>query len=395
MRTIRRPSSRLVLTIAGLFAILFPLRLQAQTETRWNGYLEHQYSVSFNEGRWTHLDYDRARVDLNAQAGRNTLLSVAVVGQLYRGNTETLLRDALPEALHALVDSAALPLEDRFYLNHAFITLHPGAIALTVGKQYLAWGAAYVFNPTELFRPKNVLEPGYEREGVGAITARLPLGVLSDIMIGLTPEGSFRTSGKLVRVRHHLAGFDLSALAAILYEPALPIRFNVTDRQHPERRRTLGGDATGELFGLGVWAEAAWSDHAGDRWVEATAGGNYTLRDGTLLLLEGHYNGRGAWSYPYAPALWFGRLAGGVRSLGKAILYGSVSRPMGSYQLWAVGLSALANVGDPSGVLVPYVSYAFAENVDLLFNGLVYLGSDGAEFGGQRFGGFLRGRVYF
>ena len=47
---------------------------------------------------------------------------------------------------------------------------------------------------------------------------------------------------------------------------------------------------TGELFGLGVWTEATWSDFAGESWVEVTAGGNYSLADGTLVMAEGFYN---------------------------------------------------------------------------------------------------------
>ena len=381
------------LAFALTVLILLPMQAQAQTGARLSGYLEHQYSISLTDGRWTHLDYDRLRVDLNAVAGRGTQLSVGGVAQLFRGNTRTARRDVLPEALDTQVDTFSVTIRDRFYLNHAYLTLRPGPVALTVGKQYLAWGAAYVFNPTELFRPKNVLEPTYEREGIGALTVRLPLGALSDLQVGLVPAGGLRTSGKLLRLRHHLAGFDVSALVAGLYEAPLPDRLGALEPL--ERRLTLGGDATGELFGLGTWGEATWSDHAGVRWVEATAGGNYTLRDGTMLMLEGYYNGRGAWSKTYLADLWFGRVSGHLRSLGKGLLYAGVSRPMDAFQLWTAGLSALVNPGDGSAVLITAVSYAFGENVDLLFNGLIYLGPEGTEFGGRRLGGFLRGRVYF
>jgi hypothetical protein len=64
-------------------------------------------------------------------------------------------------------------------------------------------------------------------------------------------------------------------------------------------------------------------------------------------------------------------------------------------QLWTVGGSVLANAGDGSMVLIPSLSHAFAENVDFLFNGLLFLGGDGSEYGLDRHGGFLRLRVYF
>jgi hypothetical protein len=150
---------------------------------------------------------------------------------------------------------------------------------------------------------------------------------------------------------------------------------------------------TGEVLGLGAWAEAVGSDHAGRKWIEATVGGNYTLDNGTLLLLEGYYNGRGRWQDPYPAELWLGRLSGDLRSVGKGLLYGHASRLLG--QLWTLGFSTLGNVGDPSLVLIPSVAYAFAQDVDILFNGLVYVGGDEAEFGGDRYGAFLRARVYF
>jgi hypothetical protein len=314
------------------------------------------------------------------------------VYQLYRGNTSIALADVLPEELGAVVGDATVDLETRHYLNHAYVTIRPGPVELTAGKQFLTWGAAAVFNPTELFRPKNILEPGYEREGVGAISAKLPFGPLSDVRVAWVPDGGFDTSGKLVRVRHHLAGFDLSAIAAEIYEQVLPSAITGLGEQL-ERRRTVGGDVTGEILGLGVWTEATWSNFAGEDWLEVTAGGNYSLTDGTLLMLEGFYNGRGEWDAPYAATSWLHRLSGTRRTLGKGVVVGNVTRPFG--QLWSLGMSALGNVGDGSGVVIPSVSYSFAENVDLLFNGLVYFGGNGTEFGAGDLGGFLRGRVYF
>ncbi|MFK7849242.1 MAG: hypothetical protein AB8G77_28395 [Rhodothermales bacterium] len=366
----------------------------AQTEVRVKGYLEHQYSVSYNEGNWTHLDYDRARVDVSARAGRGTRISIAPVWQIFRGDTKIPLRDVLPDFLDVFADSATVPIENQLLLNHAYISLRPGPLELTIGKQYLAWGAALVFNPTELFRPKNVLEPGYEREGVGAITARLPLGTLSDVTIGLVPDGRIKESGKLVRIRHHISGFDISALAVLLTEPVLPTTLNLLSPEE-QQRVTFGGDITGEILGLGAWAEATWSDQGETQWVEATAGSNYTLASNTTLMIEATYNGRGAWDAPYTPSLWAGRLTGVLRSMSKVVVYGAVFHPVDQFQLWNVGLSGLVSAADGSAVIIPSVSYAFAQDVDLLFNALVYAGEDGSEYAGRRFGAFIRARVYF
>ena len=382
----------LYLAVAPALLGQMPAYAQRQMEARVNGYFEHQFSASRVNGRWSQLDYDRLRVDLNARAGRNTRVSAGIIYQLYRGDTRIELHDFLPDDLKAQTDTFSITLENQHFVNHAYITLRPGPVELTVGKQYLSWGAGWVFNPTELFRPKNAFEPTYDREGIAALAVKLPLGSLSDVLVGLVPEEDFKTSGKVLRARHHVAGFDLSALAAALYErPALKGLGVPADTL--ERRFTAGGDLSGELFGLGLWAEATWSDHAVEQWMEATLGGNYTLRDGTLLLLEGFYNGRGQWNAPYPLESWLGRFFGLRRTLGKTTLVGLASRPFG--QLWTLGLTGLANAGDGSVVFIPSVAFSFAENVDLLFNGLIYLGHDDAEFGANRVGGFLRGRVYF
>ncbi len=394
VRNTKRIAWLVVLFFGGLIVLqTAAAQSAAQSSVRVQGYLEHQYSVSYTGGNWTHLDYDRVRADVSARAGKRTQISVAPVWQIFRGDTRIQLRDVLPDFLDAFADTLSLPIEDRLFLNHAYIKLRPGPFDLTVGKQYLAWGAGLVFNPTELFRPKNALEPGYEREGIGAFTLSLPLGPLSDVLVGFVPDGGLTESGKLLRVRHHIGGFDVSALVAVLDEQPLTagLQLFAPERQ---QRVTLGGDLTGSVLGLGAWLEATWSDMDATTWLELTTGTNYTLDAGTALMAEAHYNGRGGNGAPYSAGEWAGSLSGVLRTLNEWTFYGAVLHPVDDYQLWNVGLSALVS-GDGSAILIPSVAYAFAENVDLLFNGLVYAGEDGKAYGGKRAGAFIRARVYF
>ncbi len=386
MRTVR---SGLLLS-CGLF-LLFPRPSGAQEGPRLSGYLEHQYSISHTDAGWSQLDYDRFRVDLDAQAGRGTRVSAAFVWQLFRGNTSVRLRDVLPEAYQALAPTSSMVISDRHYLNHLYANLRAGRFDLTLGKQYLAWGRAMAFNPTELFRPKNLLEPGYEREGVEALALRFTTGPLGDVQAVLVPDGSFETSAKVLRTRQHLAGFDLSALVAELHEGS-GLSFLGTPAGPRSRRVTVGGDLSGEILGLGVWLEGTWSTHEGDEWVEATLGGNWTLPTGTLVVLEGYYDGRAKWTNPYPLLSWLGRLAGGRRTLGKGMVFGMLSHPG---DLWTFGLAGVGNTGDRSLVLIPNLGYAFAQDVDLTANIYLPLGQDGTEFGTSGAGGFLRARVYF
>lgn len=359
---------------------------RAQTSATLSGYLEHQYALDRSAGRWTHLDYDRLRLDLKAEAGRRTSVSAAFIGQLYRGDTELNLSSYLPADLAAQFDSLTLTLNDRMLLNHAFLTVRPGRLEITAGKQFLTWGAAWVFNPTELFRPKNLYEPAYDREGIGALSARLPLATHSDLLFALVPDGALKRSGYVMRSRHHLSGTDVSVMAATLHEATLP-------GSASDRRYTIGGDVSGEALGLGLWVEGTYSGSGDRRWVDAVAGANTSVGESTLLLLEVFHNGRGSSRAPYDVRDWAERLAGITRTLGRWNVYAMATREVG--QLWRVGLSVIGNPCDGSSAWIPLVAYDFAQDVEVLFNAMVFAGSADSEYGMDRVGAFLRARVYF
>jgi len=361
---------------------------QVRLDRRFSGYFEHQYSLTRVNDKWRQIDYDRLRADLNIRTKQGSRASAGVVYQLYRGDTNLDLADFLPGGIVRSQDSLGVELKNRHYLNHAYVVLGSSSVEITLGKQYLTWGAGWVFNPTELFRPKNALEPSYDREGIGAISARISLGPLSDVLVAYVPDGDLEQSGRVIRIRHHISGFDVSGLIASRSEA--PIGFG---RVEPVRRTVIGGDITGELFGFGIWTEAARFDQDGERWSEATLGGNYTLSGGTLILIEAYFNGRGKSSSPYSAQAWLERIYGSRPTLGKTTLFAAVHRTLA--RLWTVGMSVISNPGDGSLIVIPTVAYSFADNVDLLFNGLIYVGRPGSEFGADQTGGFIRGRLYF
>jgi hypothetical protein len=378
-----------------LVAAAWPGVVLGQVEgPRLSGYLEHQLSVARAPSGWGHIDYDRLRLDIDASAGRGMTASAAVVWQLYRGRTTASLADLVPADLRGQVPAdAEYEIRERQYLNHAYIALYAGPATITAGKQHLAWGSGMVFNPTELFRPKALFDPTYEREGVGALAVALETGALSDVEAVYVPEDDWRTSAKVARVRGHLAGFDLSALAAEVWETdPVPALLEGTPAT-PEHRVVVGGDISGELPGVGIWAEGTWSRQDDARWVELTVGGNTTLPGNILLTVEGYLDGRGRTGEPYPVEDWLAVATGTRRTIGRGLVFGSISRPTGD--LLSLALAALASASDGSAALLPSARYAFAENVDLFLQLIVTAGPDGTEFGTRGSGGLIRGRVYF
>lgn len=381
--------------IVVLTALTWPAPVQAQVQApRLSGYLEHQFSVSETPSGWGHIDYDRLRLDIDASAGRGATGSAAVVWQIYRGRTTVPLAELVPAGLRAQVPAgAAYEIQDRQYLNHAYIALYAGPATITAGKQHLAWGRGAVFNPTELFRPKALFDPTYEREGIGALALALETGTLSDVQVVYVPEDDWRTSAKVARMRTHLAGFDLSALAAEVWEtdpvPALLGRLPAA----PARRVVLGGDVSGELPGIGIWAEGTWNRRDDIDWVELTVGGNTTLPGDFLVTVEGYLDGRGRTADPYPVEDWLAVATGTRRTIGRGLVFASLSHP--ASDLLGLAMAALTSASDGSAALLPSARYAFAENVDLFLQLIVTTGPDGTEFGTRGSGGLIRGRVYF
>lgn len=380
-----------VASFAAAALVAGPLAAQ-EANLGIRGYLEHQAWVSELPSGWTLVDYDRLRVDLDGRAGRGAGASAGLVWQLFRGTTTTHLSDLLPAAIRdELPADATFTIGDRHFLNHAFVTLDVGPVAVTAGKQYLAWGRGLVFNPTELFRPKALFDPSYEREGVGAVAVAFETGALSDAAAVYVPGDAWDTGAAVARVRGHLAGFDVSALAARLHERdtwhallGLPIA--------GARRVTVGGDVSGEFPGLGLWAEGTWSARGGEGWAELTTGANTTLPGDVLVNVEAFYDGRGRRT-PYELEDWLALAAGDRRTLGRVMLFGSASGTARDLLTWSLG--ALANAGDWSAALLPGMTWSFAENVDLVGQLVLPVGPDGTEFGTRRPAGLVRGRVYF
>lgn len=360
---------------------------------RLSGYLEHQFSLSETPSGWSQTEHDRLRVDFDGQGGRGVSASAAVVWQVYRGRISADLADLVPAAVRDQTPrDVTLTTDDRQFLNHARISLYAGPFTIVAGKQHLVWGRGLVFNPTELFRPKMLFDPGYEREGVGAVTAAMEAGILSDVAFVYVPGKSWRTSAKVARVRSHVAGFDVSALAAEIWEDD-PVAKLVDGVPAVERRRTLGGDFSGELFHMGLWGEGTWSASGDLRWTELTVGGNTTLAGNVLLSIEGYLDGRGEWRDPYPVDDWLAVASGARRTIGRSLVFASLSRAAGN--LLTLDVSALGNVGDRSVAVLPSADYSFAENVGLFLQFAFALGPDGTEFGTRGHVGLIRGRVYF
>ncbi len=239
---------------------------------------------------------------------------------------------------------------------------------ITVGRQPIAWGAARVVNPTDIFAPFTYTDLDTEdRVGVDAIRVSVPIDIYSSIDFGwVTGEDlDDETSGFFARVRTFAVGLDWSATA---------IRFR--------NNFLLGADVAGSLAGLGWWTEFAVVDP--EAFLEGTEVDDYTRLSvgvdvapfpNSYAFLEYHYNGPGT----TRASEYLGRLTdiayseGTVYLLGKNYLApGFVWQPQ---PLWSVTMGALTNLDDPSILVAPSAEVNVAPDVYLSVGAYVGFGS--------------------
>jgi hypothetical protein len=172
----------------------------------------------------------------------------------------------------------------------------------------------------------------------------------------------------VVRARTNLGGWDFSATVGKY-----------------ARDLVLGADFSGEVSVLGVHGEAAWTlpllglDGAaplgvsGD-FLRAVVGVDWRPLEKLLLGAEYQFNGFGAKSaWGIAVKLRDPRVTRGEQ-FGTARHALALTASVLASELVTVSLTALANLGDPSALLLPSLEYAFAQNALLRVGAYLPLG---------------------
>jgi hypothetical protein len=354
-----------------------------------SGRYENQAAVLWYRSGVALLDQNRLRVELDASPDPRVSFDAAVWVETYHGATVLDLTDQLPRGMadslpDSLRQALTVRLEPGVRLDRAFVSVQTGRLRIKLGKQPLAWGTGYVWNPTEVIPAKSFVDPGYERDGETALRFELNLpGPRVQAMF--LPGPDLGRSGMVLRLAGNIAGFDWGVTGTR--------RTTTAGLTGVERTATMaGGQFKGELFGPGVWAEGGyWWPDSGSGWYRACAGLDYTLGTRTYLLAEYFRNSPGL-AGEYSLQDWLARAIGDRDWLGRDYLFVGLFQPLlGFHQ---VGLSALANLDDRSLVLVPVLSLGLSDNLDLRFTGLVPVGREDTEFGGPGTTGAV-GRLTF
>ncbi|UCD63112.1 MAG: hypothetical protein JSW34_10180 [Candidatus Zixiibacteriota bacterium] len=252
-------------------------------------------------------------------------------------------------------------------LDRAYAAIETGPADFYVGRQAIAWGSARVINPTDVLAPFMFNELDIEdRIGVDAVRMRVPMGFMGEIDAGWAfgDDFEFENSALFLRSKFYWRRNDVALMAVAFRENLM-----------------TGIDLTRAIGGAGFWLEAGYvftdafdSDRrdADQDYLRASVGMDYSLRDGTYLFAEYHFNDAGSGDADdYVDALAsIAYREGAVYLLGRHYLTPGVV-----YQitpLLILSAEVLVNLNDGSFFTLPRLEYNIAE--DIYLSGGAYVG---------------------
>ncbi len=189
-----------------------------------------------------------------------------------------------------------------------------------------------------------------------------------------------------------MSGFDFSAS----FVESNQNKFNFTRASSLfEKRRVVGGDFSGQLFGLGVWGEGTYNIMEDSKNIgQYLFGTDYTFQSGFYLVGEYYRNELGKTDKSqYDLNDWVRLLSADGENLGRDYLF--LGERHSITELWNWSNYMIFNLNDKSGVVFPWFDYSLNDNTELMFVGYIPFGRKASEFGEFGIGGFARVRVYF
>lgn len=372
---------RLVFLFAALFILIFSSFSPA---IELAGYYENTLLSEYSSrGGEILLDASKLRLDLAAGGGDNELEFTGNVNFVSFHNPVTFdLTSYLPVSIADSLAEREFEVEFvqpqySIHLDNAFISWNHGGFRVRLGKQQMNWGPAYSYNPTDLFHRKDMFDPAYEKEGVTGLRLDYRWGIGGQGTMIMVPGSSFSSSGYALRFCTHVSsiGYDL-ALTAHQVTDSMSLVLEDFGSLH-QRKRALGIDFSGSLFGLGVWLEGNYNFMATeDDFARVIGGIDYTLISGIYIILEALYNGRAEPETPYPVADWLEYLYFG-EPLGRDRLLLGIRKGMTSFLDTGIYLFGSR---DGSVVINPRFDANIAQNADISLFGAVSFGEKEGQF---------------
>ncbi|MFQ5707657.1 MAG: hypothetical protein ACE5HO_09430 [bacterium] len=261
-------------------------------------------------------------------------------------------------------------------LFRAFATLYTEKMQITLGRQRIAWGTGFAWNPTDLLNPFNPAAIELEEKaGVDAAYVTVPLGALSRFEAAFAPGRGRLESSTAVRMSGNFLGYDVSVMAGDFRED-----------------QVVGGDFAGYVGGAGFRGEFAYTrKHGAANYFRAVLNADYNFPNDIYAFVEVYFNGQGSTNkanYDVAELL-----TGDTFNLAKNYLAAAVNKNL--TPLLNVGFYDLFNLNDGSQLFGPSLTYSLATNLEVAFSAYFFLGAADSEFGAQQNSYFTFLQYYF
>jgi len=266
----------------------------------------------------------------------------------------------------------------RQSLFRAFTTFYFGNAELTLGRQRIAWGTGFAWNPTDLFNPFNPAAIELEeKSGVDAVYLAIPFGSLSRLEAAFAPGRKRLKSSAAVRFSSNLGDYDFSIMAGEF-----------------QKDRVIGGDFSGYIGGAGFRGEFAytWSDR-GSNFVRAILNADYSFPNDYYAFIEFYFNGQGTSNKKDYLLFIDDLLSGQIFNLAKHYFAASVIKSV--TPLLGLNIYGIFNLNDKSYLIGPALTYSLATNLEIAASIYFFNGAGDSEFGLQKSSYFAYLQYYF
>lgn len=265
---------------------------------------------------------------------------------------------------------------------------------VTLGRQRIAWGTSWAWNPTDLFNPKDVLDFDYEElPGADAVRIQYYTGPVTKIELAVSPG----------KKKEDLIAAGLISFNKWNYD------FNLIAGYKKERWIT-GGGWVGDIFNAGFRGEVLLSQAPKEKFdsqiyniynieplsdnkpvLSFVLSGDYTFSNSFYIHTELLFNSNGTDEYSslyMQEAIELDMLTPAQWSVFQEFAYQFTPLFRGS-------ILGILNPDDKSFVIVPSASYSILTNFDFYITGLFFGGDTLTEYGGNSSTLFIRLKYSF
>jgi hypothetical protein len=249
---------------------------------------------------------------------------------------------------------------DKLVWDRAYFKYRDPNWSVTAGKQRIAWGTGYIWNPVDIFNPfvLSFAVRDEDKTNVEALRVEVPVGEAGGIDAFVLTGKPWEQTSRGLRVKGTKGLFDI----ALSYVDQGTLGHQV------------GFETAGDILkDVGVRGEIAVKTVPGVNGyvAQTTVGGDYTLDNGVGLNVEYYCNGLG--SRDKNAYNW-----GTAESVGVDYLFCSANKIID--EITTVTISLLTNLDDQSFLIYPQYARNIGQNLDLCLEGMWLGGPDGSEF---------------